>query len=195
MKPLFTERQLQEASSREALPIECLHCGKTFLLRKDQVQRNRNPNQQKSTGDFCSAKCANEHRDPPLEVTCSQCQKPFRKRPSQAARSPRHFCGCSCAALYKNAHKTTGTRVSKLETWLQTQLPALYPVLEFQFNRRDTINGELDIYVPSLRLAFELNGVFHYEPIYGPEKLASIQTNDERKFQACVERERGWLFI
>jgi hypothetical protein len=91
-------------------------------------------------------------------------------------------------ALYKNAHKTTGTRVSKLETWLQTQLPALYPVLEFQFNRRDTINGELDIYVPSLRLAFELNGVFHYEPIYGPEKLASIQTNDERKFQACVER-------
>jgi hypothetical protein len=37
-------------------------------------------------------------------------------------------------------------------------------------------------------LAFELNGIFHYEPIYGNDKLAQIQNNDTRKFQACVER-------
>jgi hypothetical protein len=64
----------------------------------------------------------------------------------------------------------------------------LYPSLKFHFNRKDAINAELDIYIPSLKLAFELNGIFHYEPIYGPEKLAQIQTNDERKFQACLER-------
>ena len=68
------------------------------------------------------------------------------------------------------------------------RLPQLYPNLEFHFNRKDAIESELDIYVPSLKLAFELNGIFHYEPIYGEEKLASIKSNDDRKFQACLER-------
>lgn len=43
------------------------------------------------------------------------------------------------------------------------------------------------IYFPSLKLAFELNGIFHYEPIYGSDKLSSIQNNDHRKFAACHE--------
>ena len=32
-----------------------------------------------------------------------------------------------------------------------------------------------------------LNGIFHYEPIYGQDKLSQIQNNDNRKFQACIE--------
>jgi len=64
----------------------------------------------------------------------------------------------------------------------------LFPNLEFHLNKKDTINSELDIYVPRLKLAFELNGIFHYEPIFGKEKLSQIQNNDHRKFQACLER-------
>ena len=67
-------------------------------------------------------------------------------------------------------------------------LPFKYPNLEFHFNRKDAINSELDIYIPTISLAFELNGVFHYEPIYGADKLKQIQNNDNRKFQACLER-------
>jgi hypothetical protein len=107
---------------------------------------------------------------------------------SQIKQSKHHFCSQSCACTYHNAHKTTGTRVSKLETWLSSKLPELYPSLEFHFNRKDAINGELDIYIPSLKLAFELNGIFHYIPVYGPEKLAKMRTNDSRKVQACLER-------
>lgn len=75
-----------------------------------------------------------------------------------------------------------------MEIWLEKNLTELYPQLEIHFNRKDAINSELDIYIPSLKLAFELNGVFHYEPIYGEEKLKQIQSNDNRKFQACLEK-------
>ena len=81
-----------------------------------------------------------------------------------------------------------GTRRSKLEVWLEAQLRDLYPNLTLLPNDKTAINSELDLYFPDLRLAFELNGIFHYEPIYGPEKLASIQNNDHRKFAACIER-------
>ena len=46
----------------------------------------------------------------------------------------------------------------------------------------------MDIYIPSLKLAFELNGIFHYEPIYGEDKLAANINNDKRKVIACYEQ-------
>ena len=89
-----------------------------------------------------------------------------------------------CAATYNNTHKITGTRVSKLERWLQEQLVGRYdfPIL---FNDKTAIGSELDIFIPHLNLAFELNGIFHFEPIFGDKKLSQIKTNDANKFQAC----------
>ena len=114
-----------------------------------------------------------------------------RKRAAEHAKSKSglSFCSRSCAAVYNNAHKTTGTRRSKLECWLEERLQRLYPNLDFIFNGKEAINSELDIYIPSLNLAFELNGIFHYESIYGNDKLKSIQNNDNRKFQACLEND------
>lgn len=60
--------------------------------------------------------------------------------------------------------------------------------MDIRFCEREHINAELDIYVPHLKLAFELNGIFHYEPIYGPEHLSKVQNNDNRRLQACLER-------
>ena len=109
------------------------------------------------------------------------------KKNSQVKKVKNNFCSQTCAGTYNSTHKTKGNRRSKLEIYLEKQLINLYPNLEIHFNRKDAINSELDIYIPSLKLAFELNGIYHYEPIYGKDKLSQIQNNDNRKFQACIE--------
>ncbi|MDZ8221992.1 MULTISPECIES: homing endonuclease associated repeat-containing protein [unclassified Nostoc] len=129
------------------------------------------------------------------EVICCNCRKFFSKQRHRIKQGKLDFCSNSCAATYRNFHKNHGNRRSKLEYCLDEQLSKLYPELEIHFNRRDAINAELDIYIPSLNLAFELNGIFHYEPIYGAEKLASIQNNDKHKFQACLENKIELTFI
>lgn len=121
-------------------------------------------------------------------LKCDQCGEEFRRGPAEISKSLKHFCSSSCSATYNNTHKTTGTRKSKLESYLETKLPEIYLNQEFHFNRKDAINSELDIYLPKLKLAFELNGIFHYEAIYGENKLNQIQNNDGRKFQACLEK-------
>jgi len=125
-----------------------------------------------------------------VEVYCRQCNKIFNKQLNQVkkSKSGNHFCCSSCSVTYQNLHKKYGTRRSKLEKWLEEQLLSLYPDLEFHFNRKDTINSELDIYIPSLKLAFELNGIYHYEPIHGQKTLEKVQNNDKRKFAACSEK-------
>jgi len=186
MKPLYAQAELDAAKSRDKLPLECLQCRSTFYKRKHEIQVILS-GRQTNTGDFCSNRCQRKHEEPPVVVACDQCGSPFKKWLSQLKKSKHNFCNQSCAAKYTNAHKTKGTRVSKLERWLAEQLVLLFPGLDFHFNRKDAINGELDIYIPTLHLAFELNGIFHYEPIYGPEKLAAMQTNDHRKMLACAE--------
>lgn len=186
MIKLFTEAEFEAARGSDLLTLQCRHCSKPFSLSKTRVKQAMRPSEH--SNEYCSLVCANIGKKTVVTRTCAHCGRNVVRLANQAARSTNSFCGKPCAAKYNNAHKTRGTRVSKLERWLQEQLPKLYPDLEFHFNRKDAIEGELDIYIPSLKLAFELNGIFHYEPIYGPEKLASIQSNDGRKYQACLER-------
>ena len=132
--------------------------------------------------------------DLPIKVTstkmyrCAHCGKEVIKWISEVTNGPTTnvFCNRSCAATYNNTHKTKGTRVSKLERYLQEVLPLRHNI-EFKFNSKEEINSELDIYIPSLKLAFELNGIFHYEPVYGQDKLDKIINNDKLKFKACHE--------
>jgi hypothetical protein len=137
---------------------------------------------------ICGFPIKKEFKKFPKKCICKQCSKSFFKRCCQIKITKNHFCSKSCAATYNNTHKTKGIKLSKLEVYLQEQLTKLYPTLEIHYNRKDAINSELDIYIPSLKLAFELNGIFHYEPIFGEEKLSQIKNNDSRKYQACIEK-------
>lgn len=169
------------------ITLKCAHCQSLFVrwwkFVKSAIKLNRAMN-------YCSNTCASAHRKSGKSLFCSQCNKIVYCVPShhRKNKSNRVFCSQSCAATYNNTHKTHGHRRSKSEVFLENQLIKLYPNLEIHFNRKDAINSELDIYIPSLKLAFELNGIFHYEPIYGQEKLNRIQNNDSRRFQACLEK-------
>lgn len=158
---------------------QCKLCKQTFLSRPSKNNNNWTK--------FCSKECSNKSRITKEKVSCQYCQIQFYKTKFQIKKTKNNFCSKSCAATYNNTHKTKGTRISKLEIYLQKELPKLFPNLEFIFNNKEIINSELDIYIPSLNLAFELNGIFHYEPIFGKEKLNQIKNNDNRKFQACLE--------
>lgn len=187
MIPLYSEFEFQNAKSKDMLPCKCYHCNKTFFLTKHRIKDALNPNE-KTKGNYCSEKCGFLAKITKQELFCTNCNKLIKKCPKDIKKSKNHFCSSSCAATYNNLHKIKGNCRSKLEQYLEIQLKLLYPNLLILFNNKEIINSELDIYIPELKLAFELNGIFHYEPIYGQEKLNQILNNDNRKFQACIEK-------
>lgn len=183
---LISIEEILSSKYSKMIPIECDHCKKNFERMQKYVKSDLKlyPNRKQ----LCSVKCQRLSRIVRQQVQCKNCHKIIFKDLNQLKKYPNSFCSSSCAATYNNTHKTHGCRRSKLEVYFEQVLPNKYPSLEFHFNRKDAIDSELDIYLPKLKLAFELNGIFHYEPIYGLDKLDQIKNNDNRKFQACLEK-------
>lgn len=185
MKSLYTQKDYLSSKSIDKLPCMCYTCGNTFYTLKKLITREIKI--QKGEIKYCSLQCRPQSEYKKKLITCTNCNLEFEKTLKQINKSKNHFCSKSCSATYNNKHKTHGTRRSKLEVWLESKLNFLYPNFDIKFNSKDTIGSELDIYIPSLNLAFELNGIFHYEPIYGVDKLLRIQGNDISKSKACHE--------
>ena len=187
MKPLYNQDEFKKAKYKDVLPLECYCCGKQFWTQKKRIKDVLSEN----TCDvvkYCGVACVGRSQNKSVEVTCDNCGSKVRKMLAEAKRNNLHFCNKSCQATYRNTHKTKGIRRSKLEIWIESRIGEIYPGLPAIFNGKDAIESELDIYFPTLYFAVELNGLFHYEPIFGFDKLQCIKNNDKRKFQACIER-------
>lgn len=180
--------------------ILCPQCKQNKYVRNGLTPTARKDG---CTQKFCSRECYSIARKTGIsytEVSCTYCTKIFKKKTALIKNQSKsgnvnHFCSISCNSRFNQANKNTGTTISKLEKWIQSKLLELYPNLDFIFNSKEAIKSELDIYIPSLKLAFELNGIFHYEPRFGEEKLNKIQNNDQRKFAACAESDISLCII
>lgn len=157
----------------------CDHC--SLLFEKEVKLYNHNV--KRGSPNWCK-----DCRKPKtIELACEQCSKVFQKKPSQVRKTKHHYCSQSCAAFWRNAHKSTGTQRSKMEFFLEEKLKAVFPEVSCLYNDVSAIGAELDFYFPEIRLAIELNGIVHYEPIYGKGTFERTQNRDKQKLLFCCE--------
>lgn len=180
----FNIEQYNKSNPLDLIECECFNCKNIFLKEKRHISYSLTKSKW-NEGRYCSLDCFYKSRDTSVDIKCAECGIDIKRRKKEI-KSLNSFCSRSCSASYNNRNKKTGTRRSKLEAWIEEELKKIYD-FEIVFNGKDAINSELDIYIPNLNLAFELNGIFHYEPIYGQDKLERVKNNDNRKFQACLE--------
>lgn len=83
-----------------------------------------------------------------------------------------------------------------MEKKLFSKLQSEFPELEFIANDKIVLNGlELDIYIPSLRIGIEWNGIVHFKPIYGIDKLSAVQQRDKMKADAAITNKIDLIIV
>lgn len=174
---------------RTLTDLTCQHCQQTFQRISSVVNWRAKafPNER----IYCSVACRKLDlgKNHWTKVKCDFCGQFFDKRTAMLAFTNHNFCNCNCFGKWQAIHcpKKIGCR-SKLERFLEERVKTLFPNTEIIFNDRKVLSGlELDIYLPHLQLAFELNGPWHYQPIFGPETLARAKISDANKMIKCSE--------
>lgn len=200
MTPLYSSEEFDKCKGRGKLPLQCEFCNGVFFLGKNFIKarlKGNNYTGNKNRAAYCSRLCQYKSRTTIKSVTCQQCGNQIQRLANEIAssKSGYSFCNHSCSAKYTNSHKTHGYRKSKLERWLAQELSDLYPALEIKYNDISVIGKELDIFIPALNMAFEINGIFHYKPIYGIEKLDKIKAHEQKKIDACIAATISLHFI
>jgi hypothetical protein len=104
---------------------------------------------------------------------------------------------CKEKIIYKsdiNKYKTNNVNRSSMEEYIEEYLNEKYNFLEILYNNK--INEyELDVYIPSLSLAIEINGITHYNNIHGNNTLAQVATTDFFKYKMCKDNNINLISI
>ena len=162
--------------------LTCGHCGCAF--KRERKEYNRLVSNGVSVF-FCSRVCNGASRRTGQLHKCKSCGKEVVRTPGKLEKNT--FCSHSCAASHSNKNKKHGTRRSKMEVFVAGKLEEDFADLEVKYNEISWAGCELDIYIPSLKLAVEINGIFHYKPIFGTDKFNRIVENDRKKAEACCK--------
>jgi nucleoside diphosphate kinase len=118
-----------------------------------------------------------------IDWICPVCESVL-KLPKHISKN-RKYCSGTCRNKVNN-QIIRGTR-SKAEKHLELSLTEKFPNLEIVYNSRKILsnNKELDVYIPSLKLAIEWNGPWHYMDCRTKEFLNGIKERDLQKEEEC----------
>ncbi len=161
--------------------IICTNCSNYFDRIKSHIEYNSRRWQ--GGKNFCSLLCRRKYENTSISFNCYTCQVPIARDRGEIKKnkSGKFYCSKKCAAKENNKHRTKCRR-SKIEKKFFELLCNEFPSLKFISNDRTLLNGlEIDIAVPELKLGIEWNGIVHFKPIYGEEKLLSVQQKDQEK--------------
>jgi len=164
--------------------VNCTVCGIEHPKQKEDFIKGMKTNKV----FFCTRSCFAKYNTTKIEVNCEQCNVTFVKKQNQIKNTKHNFCSKSCAATYNNKNKAYGIRRSKLEKIIEQNILNEFSKINFICNDKIAIGSELDFYFPDLRAAIQINGIFHYQPIYGQDKLDKIKILDEEKRNKCQEQ-------
>ena len=183
MEMLTPTAELEGLTSRALIQLRCRICHQEFTRPKNAVQVVLKGTQLRSL-DFCSRTCAAAARVTGKNLhPCAQCGKSTWKPPSVIKKSKHVFCSQTCSGFFNNKKRTTGIRRSRAEVFLASLIRRDFPEINLEENTRSFLPSslEIDILLPEIKLAIELNGPIHYLPIYGQEKLIFTQNRDIQK--------------
>lgn len=169
---------------KKYIKVNCKQCNIELPLQSKRKFELNNGN------FYCSCACRLLYRRENtklIKTNCGQCGKEILKKKHyfKQSKSGKVFCGRRCSGVHFGQNKTTGTQVSKFELFVQKELISIFSNLNIEYNNSQTIKSELDIYIPELKLAFEINGPTHYKPIYGQERFNKTIKKDLEKKKNC----------
>lgn len=147
---------------------------------------------------YSSEEFNNANLNDSLPLQCLTCGKTFyrskrkilRVMNNPASRDRLDFCGRPCSAKFLNTFKRHRSKFEIFtEQYLNQNLPEYLPNFPIFYNVRDLFSEshEVDIYCPTIKVAIEINGLHHYEPIFSQERFVETIKNDNAVASCCYE--------
>lgn len=173
--------------------VKCDKCGNDFKkYEKQMLYTDKN---------FCSSACNGEFyaetKIKKIELVCPVCKCIFLRRPCYINYKKRFHANLFCS------RKCTGYKLEKNITKIKIEYPKLKRRSQIEYFIEEKIknnfsdlsvyyNGsyygyELDLYFPFYNISIELNGPFHYIPIYSEESLIYTINRDKIRAHLCFE--------